>query len=160
MMHQRDIVGIFSILLEAREPTRWEHEAFAQMLRSRFAKTSVAFIAKERMSEAEATRALGLLRSRLDEGQSWKDAYGAVSDEFPDKERRKREPQVPTTLVTYLFDGWISAHGFDFSNLSISSDVPSEHLAVVVNADLGSHLLRTEAGFYLYFVSQVYTPDA
>lgn len=156
---QRKGLEWFAERLEAREATRWEHEAFAQMLRSRFAKISVAFIDAMAMPEEEATKALKLLRTRLDAGQPWGEAYRVIADEFPDVERRRREPRVPTTLVTYLFDGWISAHGFDFSQLGNTSNLPLEHLGQVVNAGPGGRLIKTAKGVYLYFVTQVYAPD-
>jgi len=148
----------FSKILAKRDSTRWEHDAFRQILRSPFARTSVAFISKDAMTEANARQALEEIKAKLDKGESWKAAYGSVADAYPDTERRKREPGVPTTLIGYMYSGWVSAFGFDFSSLHITSTVPAALFAAAIRSGKGGRIVSTPSGQYLVYVYELYSP--
>lgn len=156
---ERQGLGWFARRLKVRGSTRREHETLVEALHSRSARLSVAFIAKDAMPQMQATAALERLSARLEKGQDWRAAYRATAEEFPDVERRKSEPRVPTTLITYLFDGWVSEHGFDFAELSHDSTLQPDHLRQVFAGDVGGRLVPANDGTYLYFVSQLYAPE-
>lgn len=150
----------FAEMLARRDSTRWEHEAFQQMLQSTFAKTSVAFIKSGAMHGTQAKEALEELKNRLDAGEPWLPAYLAVADSYPDVERRKITPQVSSTLVGYWYDGWASEFGFDFSNLNINPNVPAKLFRKAINAGKGGTIVAEKEGTYLLYVFDIVTPNA
>ena len=146
--------------LKQQTSTRWEQDAFRQMLQSRFLKISIAFIQSGDMPAEDATRALEELRAALDKGAPWRKAYLEVSDRYPDTERRKLIPNSVSTLISYLYDGWISEFGFDFSQLRMAAYFPAEHLHLVCVLKKGGTLVSSPSGEYLFYVFEVYEPDA
>jgi hypothetical protein len=148
----------FSQMLAKRNSTRWEHDAVREILRRPFVETSVAFISKNQMAQADAKRVLEELKGKLEKGESWKDAYGSIADANPDVERRKLEPNVPTTRVTYLFSGWASEFGFDFSQLRMNSNVPASYFADAIRSGKGGRIVSAVDGEYLVYVFDVYKP--
>ena len=147
-------------ILMTRESTRWEHEAIRQLLLVRYANLAVASISTKDMSREKALAALGALKCALERGQTWKAAYSAVADANPEIERRKREPEVPTTLVRYLFNGWVSERGYVFSELIVNRYLPTKHLYRVVTSGKGAQLIEEPDEICLYYVSDVYEPGA
>lgn len=142
-----------------RDRTRWEHEAFRQMLQSRFAHIAVAFIEVRYMEAPRAESELKKLLSSLDAGMSWKEAYGEFSEQHPNVERRKLQPEVPTTIVTYLYEGWISEIGFDFTELGVAYYFPGEHLNLVRSMGAKSgKIVSSPLGSYLFYAFEVYEP--
>jgi len=156
---ERKGLSWFAHKLASRESTRWELNALHQTVQSSFSRMEVAFISSKNMPPSKATEVLRGLKSALESGSPWKDAYAKVADENPDVERRKREPGVPTTLIGFWFDGWISASSFSFSSLSFNPNVPSAHLKRVVGSS-GVRILESSDGIYLYNVVDSWSPDA
>ena len=147
-------------ILMTRASTRWEHDALRQLLTVRYANLAVASISTKDMSPEKALAALGLLKRALERGQTWEAAYSAVADANPDIERRKREPEVPTTLVRYLFSGWLSERGYVFSELGVNPYLPTKYLHRVVSSGKGARLIEESDEIYLYYISDVYDPGA
>ena len=143
----------FSKMLAGRDSTRWEHDAFRQMFSLPFARCSAAFISRDAMTNDAARKALEEIKAKLDKGGSWKDAYGSVANAHPDIERRKREPGVPITLVGYMYSGWVSEFGFDFSSLHITSTVPAAVLAEAIHSGKGGNMVSAPTGQFLVFDS-------
>lgn len=150
----------FSDLLSRREATRWELDAFRQMFQIPFANISVAFIKRAAMPDAEARSTLLELKRRLDEGESWSDAYETVADNYPDSERRKLEPEVATTLVGNWFSGWVSSIGFSFNQLQITPYVPAKFFQGAIDAGRGGHIVVNGDGTYLLYVFELVAPKA
>ena len=150
----------FSGILENRNPTRWEHHTLRQAFESPFARMSVAFISKDLMNETTAKAALEKLREKVNKGESWGAAYAAIAEENPDIERRKIEPQFETTLVTFLYEGWISDSGFSAEELQFNSNVPRPHLAQAISAGTGGTLISASEGVYLFYVFEIFRPRA
>jgi hypothetical protein len=152
-------LGWFANKLATRADTRWELDALKQVIRFPFSRIEVAYISANAMQQPKALEVLGGLKSELDSGKAWKDAYGKVSDQNPDVERRKLEPGAPVTLVGYWFGGWISASGYTFSGLGFNRNLPIAHLKRVVGASHGGYILESGEGAYLYYVFESWTPD-
>jgi hypothetical protein len=159
LVERKGLKPVARILL-TRESTRWEHEALRQLLLVRYANLAVASISTKDMSREKALSALDSLKRALERGQTWKAAYAAVADANPDIERRKREPKVPTTLVRYLFSGWVSEDGYVFSQLGVNAYLPAKYLHRIVNSGKGAQLIEDSDEIYLYYVSDVYEPGA
>lgn len=150
----------FSALLSRRDATRWEHDAFRQMFQTPFANVSVAFIGRGVMPDGDARTALLELKRHLDQGEPWSDAYRTVADKYPDVERRKREPEVSTTLVGYWFSGWVSSIGFSFSQLQITPNVPAKLFQGAIDSGRGGHIVVNSDGTYLLYVVEIMAPKA
>lgn len=155
-----DLKGLpwFARELFGRDETRWEHGVFRQLLQTSYAKTSVAEIDRDAMPEDEARRALEEIKSRLDKGQVWLTAYGEVSQAHPDLKDRKRDPQSVRVLIGFMYTGWVSAAGFDFSNLQSVQHVPRDVLAQGVRAGKGGTIVQARDGLYLVYVFETYSP--
>jgi hypothetical protein len=153
-------LGWFAHALARNRDVRWELGVLEQALAARYSKMQVAYISHAHMSATKAIAVLGQLRFALMRGESWKEAYAKISDANPDIERRKQEPQVATTLVSYWFDGWIAASGFSASDQGFkrNSNLPAMHLKTVVGSR-GIHILSAADGVYLYNVTDTWTPD-
>lgn len=149
----------FAKLVNDQNSTRWELDAFREILNRSFVKCSVAFIAKDAMPEAEAKNALEEIRTKLNKGVPWKDAYGSVADKHPDAKRRKNEPRVPGTSVGYLYSGWVSADGFDFSSLHFTTNVPIAYFADATRSGKGGKIVSAPNGFYLIYAFELYLPN-
>ncbi|MBC3928943.1 hypothetical protein [Undibacterium sp. CY21W] len=145
--------------LDERKSLRWEIQTLKQALQSPFSRLEVAFIEKKEMQKTRAVDELTDLKVALDSGVDWKIAYAKTANENPDVERRKREPKVQTTLVGYLFSGWISGTGFSFSTLGLNENLPLQHLKHVVGSSRGGYILETEEGVYLYYIFDTWTPN-
>lgn len=145
--------------LDERKSLRWEIQTLKQALQSPFSRMEVAFIAKNEMPRTRAMDELSGLKVALDNGVDWKIAYGKAADENPDVERRKREPNVQTTLVGYWFSGWISGAGFSFSTFGLNENLPLQHLKRVVGSARGGYILETEEGVYLYYIFDTWKPN-
>jgi hypothetical protein len=149
----------FAKLIANRSSTNWKLDAFREILNRSFSQCSVAFIAKDAMPDSEAKKALGEIRTQLDKGESWKDAYGSVADKHPDIKHRENKHHVPGTLVGYMYSGWASADGFDFSSLHFTANVPTAFFADAIRSGKGGEVVSAPNGFYLIYVFELYLPD-
>jgi hypothetical protein len=143
--------------LMTRESTRWEHETLRQLLLVPYVKLTVASISMDDMPREKALRVLGSLKSALDTGESWTVAYPTVADQNPATERDKRE-FGDTTVVRYLFDGWVSETGYVFSQLSANPYLPAKHLPRLFSSSKGGVIVEEPDEVYLYYVSDIYDP--
>ncbi|MGH8042001.1 MAG: hypothetical protein ACREPN_08160 [Rudaea sp.] len=148
----------FSKLIANRSSTNWRLDALREILNRSFSQCSVAFIAKDAMAEREAKKALEEIKTQLDKGASWKDAYGSVADKHPEGKRHKNEPRGPGTLVGYMYSGWVSADGFDFSSLHFTANVPTAFFADAIRSGKGGKVVSAPNGFYLIYVFELYLP--
>jgi len=157
---ERKGLGWFAHKLATREDARWELNTLKQAIQFPFSRIEVAYISTSAMPRPKALEVLSGLKSELDAGKAWKDAYGKASGQNPDVERRKLQPEVPVTLVGYWFSGWISTSGFTFSGLGFNRTLPVAHLKRVVGASRGGYILESDEGAYLYYVFDLWTPVA
>jgi len=134
----------------SRESARSELAVLAQLLRSPYAAIQVARITKEDVELSAAEQALQEMRSDLEAGTSWADAYRKAADKHPDLKDRAKDPRSVRTLVCYLYDSVVSPTGFDILRYSMATDLPPQHLAEVVRANRGTRVLKTSEAVYLY----------
>ena len=149
----------FAKLVANRSSTSWKLDALREILHRPFSQCSVAFIAKDSMPESEAKKALEEIKVKLDKGASWKDAYGSVADKHPDIKRHENEPRVPGTSVGYMYSGWVSADGFDFSSLHFTTNVPITYFADAIRSGKGGKIVSAANGAYLIYVFELYVPN-
>ncbi|MBX7246456.1 MAG: hypothetical protein K1X53_13245 [Candidatus Sumerlaeaceae bacterium] len=149
------------ILAERRktEPgafTRSELAVLSQLVRAPYIAVQVARIAPEDMPTEKADTALQAMRTDLQAGASWADAYRKHSDLHPDMRDRAKDPKSVRTLVCYLYDSTVSPSGFDIVTYSIAESLPLEHLRELFRAKRGTHIFRAADGVYLYHVRSYY----
>lgn len=155
-----DLKGLpwFANMLTSEGSTRWEHDALRDILRRSFIKTDIARVCSADMPKDEGQRTMEDLRKRLDAGESWKSAYGAIADAHPDLADRKKDPTSTRTLVGYRYSGWISETGFDISSLQISPYAPTQYLAEAIRSGKGGRIIDGADGVYLIYVYETYSP--
>ena len=134
----------------ARESARSELAVLAQLLRSPYVAIQVARITKEDMEMSAAEQALQEMRSDLEAGTSWADAYRKAAAKYPDLKDRAKNPVSVRTFVCYLYDGVVSPTGFDILRYRVATDLPSQHLAELVRVGPGTRVLKTADAVYLY----------
>jgi hypothetical protein len=149
----------FSKFIANQSSTDWKLDTLREVLSKPFVRCSVAFIAKDAMPESEAKKALEEIKAQLDKGASWKDAYGSVADKHPEVKRHKNEPRGLGTLVGYMYSGWVSADGFDFSSLHFAEGVPTTYFAEAIQSGKGGKIAGGPNGLYLIYVFELYLPD-
>jgi len=155
-------VGYVSRLLTEHRKT--EPEAFArselavlsQLVRSPYVAIQVARIAPEDMPPQKAETALQAMRTDLQNGASWADAYRKHSDLHPDMRDRAKDPRSVRTLIGYLYDSTVSPSGFDIVTYRTAESLPLEHLRELFRAKRGTHIFRATDGVYLYHIRSHY----
>src|SRR6185503_2909172 len=112
-------VGYVSRLLAERRKTepgafaRSELAVLSQLVRAPYVAVQVARIAPEDMPPDKAETVLQAMRTDLQAGASWADAYRKHSDLHPDMRDRAKDPRSVRTLNCYLYDSTVSPNGFD-----------------------------------------------
>ncbi len=135
-----------------------ELAALRQILQSPFSRLKVAFIESKDMPRERALQSMASFKKNLEKGMSWKAALSLVAEHNPDVDRRKREPKVPTTLVCYLYDSWISEIGFDLVTFGMADRIPIKHLPALFVKGVGVYVVDDESGVYIYSVENLYNP--
>jgi hypothetical protein len=155
-------VGHVSRLLAERRKTepgvfaRSELAVLSQLVRAPYVAVQVARIAPEDMPPDKAETALQAMRTDLQAGASWADAYRKHSDLHPDMRDRAKDPKSVRTLICYLYDSTVSPTGFDIVTYRTAENLPTEHLRELFRAMRGSHIFRAADGVYLYHVGSYY----
>jgi hypothetical protein len=155
-------VGHLSRLLAERRKaessafTRSDLAVLSQLLRSPYITMQVARIAREDLKPDKAESALQAMRTDLQAGMSWTDAYRKHSDLHPDMRDRAKDPKNTRTLVSYLYDSTISPSGFDIVTYRTAESLPVEHLRELFRAKQGTHIFRATDGVYLYHIQSYY----
>jgi hypothetical protein len=144
---------------EPGAPVRSELAVLSQLLRAPYIAVQVARIGPGDMLPEKADTALQAMRTDLQAGASWADAYRKHSDLHPDKLDRAKDPGSVRTLIGYLYDGTVSSSGFDIETYRTAESLPAEHLRELFRARRGTHILRAADGVYLYHI-QSYSDDA
>ena len=158
-------VGHVSRILAERRKTepaafaRSELAVFSQLVHAPYVAVQVAHIAPEDMSTERAVTALQAMRTDLQAGASWADAYRKHSDLHPDMRDRAKDPRSVRTLICYLYDGTVAPSGFDIVTYRTAENIPLEHLRELFRAKRGTHIFRAAHGVYLYHVRS-YHDDA
>ena len=116
----------------------------------------VARIAPEDMPPEKAESALQAMRTDLQAGASWADAYRKHSDLHPDMRDRAKDPRSVRTLICYLYDSTVSPSGFDIVTYRTAESLPTEHLHELFRAKRGTHIFRAVDGVYLYHIRSHY----
>ncbi len=148
-------VGYVSRLLAERrkaEPgalNRSELAVLSQLLRTPYVTIQVARIAREDLPADQAESALQKMRTDLEAGKLWADAYRKHSDLHPDLRPKSSGSR---TLVCYLYDSTVSESGFDILTYSTTENLPREHLRDLFRLKRGTSILRTDAGVFLYHI--------
>lgn len=159
-------VGHISHLLAEKrktEPTalaRSELAVLSQLLHSPYAAIKVARIAPEDMEPDKAESALQAMRTDLQAGMSWADAYRKHSDLHPDMRERAKNQKSVRTLICYLYDSTVSPIGFDILTYRAAESLPPGHLREVFLAKRGTHIFRAAGGVYLYHIQSYYDDAA
>jgi hypothetical protein len=155
-------VGHVSRLLAERRKTepgafaRSEFAVLSQLVRAPYVAIQVARIAPEDMPPDKAESALQAMRTDLQAGASWADAYRKHSDLHPDMRDRAKDPRSVRTLICYLYDGTVSPAGFDIVTYCTAESLPTEHLRELFRAKRGTYIFRATDGVYLYHIQSYY----
>jgi hypothetical protein len=135
---------------------RSELAVLTELLRSPYLAIQVARIAPEDMPPNEAETVLRHMRTELEAGKTWIDAYRRCADLHPDPRDRAQDPRSTRTLVSYLYDTTVSPGGFDILDYRTAESLPLEHLRELFRAKHGTHILRAAGGVYLYHIGNYY----
>ena len=155
-------VGHVSRLLAERRKTepgafaRSEFAVLSQLVRAPYVAIQVARIAPEDMPPDKAESALQAMRTDLQAGASWADAYRKHSDLHPDMRDRAKDPRSVRTLICYLYDSTVSPRGFDIVTYRTAESLPTEHLRELFRAKRGTYIFRATDGVYLYHIQSYY----
>jgi hypothetical protein len=155
-------VGYVSRLLAERRKTepgafgRSELAVLSQLVRAPYVAVQVARIAPVDMPPDKAETALQAMRTDLQAGAPWADAYRKHSDLHPDMRDRAKDPRSVRTLICYLYDSTVSPSGFDIATYRTAESLPTEHLRELFRAKRGTHIFRAADGVYLYHVRSYY----
>lgn len=155
-------VGHVSGILAERRKTdpdafaRSELAVLSQLVRAPYVAVQVARIAPEDLPTEKADTALQAMRTDLQTGASWADAYGKHSDLHPDMRDRPKDPNSVRTLICFLYDGTVAPSGFDIVTYRTAESLPLEHLRELFRAKRGTHIFRAADGVYLYHVRSYY----
>lgn len=155
-------VGYVSRLLAERRKTepgvfaRSELAVLSQLVRAPYAVVQVARIAPEDMPPDKAETALRAMRTDLQAGAAWADAYRKHSDLHPDMRDRAKTPRNVRTLISYLYDGTVAPTGFDIVTYRTAESLPLEHLRELFRAKSGTHIFKAANGVYLYHIKSYY----
>ena len=155
-------VGHVSRLLAERRKTesgafaRSELAVLSQLVRAPYVAIQVARIAPEDMPPDKAESALQAMRTDLQAGASWADAYRKHSDLHPDIRDRAKDPRSVRTLICYLYDSTVSPSGFDIVTYRTAENLPAQHLRELFRAKRGTHIFRATDGVYLYHIQSYY----
>lgn len=148
-------VGYVSRLLAERRKSdpgafgRSELAVLSQLVRAPYVAIQVARIAPEDMPAEKAESSLQAMRTDLQAGTSWADAYRKQSDSHP-------QPGGVGTLVSYLYDSTVSPSGFDIVTYRTAETLPLQHLRELFRLKRGTHILRASDGVYLYHIRSFY----
>jgi len=155
-------VGHLSRLLAEKRKTepsafaRSELAVLSQLLRSPYILVQVARLAPEDMKTDTAESALQAMKSDLQKGMSWADAYRNHSDLHPDMRDRAKDPKSVRTLLCFLYDSTVAPTGFDIVTYRTAENLPTEHLHELFRAKQGTHILKAADGVYLYHIQSYY----
>jgi len=155
-------VGYVSRLLAERRKTepsafaRSELAVLAQLVRSPYIAVQVVRIAPEDMPPDKAETALRAMRTDLQAGTSWADAYRKHSDLHPDMRDRAKDPRSIRTLICYLYNSTVAPTGFDIVTYRAAESLPVEHLRELFRLKRGTHIMRASDGVYLYHIKSYY----
>ena len=143
-------VAHVSRLLNERRKTdpealaRSDLAVLSELLRTQYVAVQVARIAPEDMQPDKAQSALKAMRTDLQAGVLWADAY------------RKHSELTVRTLICYLYDSTVSPSGFDILTYGKADNLPVEHLRELFRAKQGTHIFRAADGVYLYHIRSFY----
>ena len=155
-------VGYVSSILAERRKTdpgafaRSDLAVLSQLVHAPYIAVQVARIAPEDMPTEKADTALQAMRTDLQAGASWADAYSKHSDLHPDMRDRAKDPKTVRTLICYLYDGTVAPSGFDIVEYRTAESLPLEHLRELFRAKRGTHVFRAADGVYLYHIRSYY----
>jgi hypothetical protein len=145
----RGVAHVSRILNERRNSdpdalARSELAVLFQLLRSQYVAIQVARIAPEDMQQDKAQSALKAMRTDLQAGVLWADAY------------RNHSERSARTLICYLYDSTVSPSGFDIVTYGKAETLPADHLRKLFRAKRGTHIFRAADGVYLYHIRSFY----
>ena len=146
--------------LEKRGATRAEHETLRSLLRAPLAHAHVASIDLSELAEPQALDALRGMALLLASGEGWQVAYAETAEKLPDLERRKLEPQVPTSLLRNEYRGWVSMSGRSLSSLEFHRDIPRAVFAIPFENGDGPKVQVVGSRAYLVWSSEYHVPSA
>jgi hypothetical protein len=135
---------------------RSELAVLSQLLRSPYIEVQVARIAPQDLQPEKAEAALQAMRTDLESGMSWADAYRKHSDLHPDKRDRAKGTRNVRTLISYLYDSTVSPSGFDIITYRTAESLRAEHLREVFRLKRGTHIFKAADGVYLYHIRSYY----
>jgi hypothetical protein len=156
-------VGYVSRLLAQQrkaEPdafTRSELAVLSQLLHAPYITIQVAHIARKDLPTDQAESALQAMRTDLQAGMPWADAYRKHSNLHP--ESRAKAARGGGALIGYLYDGTVSESGFDILTYSTAGSLPAEHLRELFRTKRGTQIYRGTDGVYLYHVRSYYNDE-
>ncbi len=142
-------------LLINKPVLRKEHRDLRELFGHRIALMHVAEINNSVMPREDAEKVLRRLGELLEAGAEWNAAYQLVADENPDE----REGRQGSTLVSYKYSGWLTAHRFDVQFREEQGMILMSHLGQVFEHGGGNLVLEGYDGLYLYRVEKIYEPE-